>query len=85
MKMSESNSIIKKKCQQQDPTLEEMESVSLCEVLDRILNKGVVVMGEVTLSLANVDLVYLNLRLLLTTIDRCKQFRQNNAVNEYDN
>ncbi len=41
--------------------------VSLCEVLDRILDQGVVAAGDVTLSLAGVDLVYVNLRLLLAS------------------
>ena len=34
--------------------LEESERVSICEVLDRVLNKGGVVAGEVTISVADV-------------------------------
>jgi len=40
---------------------------SLCDVLDRVLAQGAVVSGEVTLSLAGVDLVYVNLKLLLAS------------------
>jgi len=36
-------------------------------VLDRVLAQGAVVSGEVTLSLAGVDLVYVNLKLLLAS------------------
>ncbi len=43
--------------------------VSLCEVLDRVLNKGVVVVGEATISVADIDLVYLGLQLVLTSIE----------------
>jgi gas vesicle structural protein len=43
---------------------------SLCEVLDRVLHKGVVATGEVTLSLAGVDLIYLNLNVLLMSAGR---------------
>jgi hypothetical protein len=43
---------------------------SLCDVLDRVLHKGVVATGEVTLSLAGVDLVYLNLNALLMSAGR---------------
>jgi hypothetical protein len=42
--------------------LEENQRVSICEVLDRVLNKGVVVAGEITISVAGVDLVYLGLQ-----------------------
>lgn len=45
----------------------EPKSPSLCQILDRVLDKGAVVSGEVTLSLADVDLVYLNLKLLLVS------------------
>jgi Gas vesicle protein len=43
------------------------ERVSLCELLDRILNKGVVVAGALTISVADVDLLSLDLRLVLTS------------------
>src|SRR5262245_34642203 len=38
--------------------------VSLSEVLDRVLNKGVVVTGEVMISVAGIDLVYLGLNVV---------------------
>jgi len=52
--------------------LEESERVSVCEVLDRVLNKGVVVAGEVTISVADVDLIYLGLNLVLTSIETAR-------------
>ena len=52
--------------------LEENERVSVCEVLDRVLNKGVVVAGEVTISVADVDLLYLGLNLVLTSIETAR-------------
>ena len=53
-------------------SLDENERVSVCEVLDRILNKGVVVAGEVTISVADVDLLYLGLQLVLTSIETAR-------------
>jgi hypothetical protein len=47
--------------------------VSLSEVLDRVLNKGVVVAGEVVISVAGVDLVYLGLNVLLTSVQTALQ------------
>ena len=47
---------------------DEMERVSLCEAIDRILNKGAVVTGDVMISVADIDLVYLGLQCILTSI-----------------
>ena len=46
--------------------------VTLVELVDRVVNKGVVLTGDITLSVAGVDLVYVGLRLMLasaTTVD----------------
>lgn len=58
-----------------DLSLDEAEHVSLCEALDRILNKGAVVVGEVTISVANIDLVYLGLQVVLASIDTIRGTR----------
>ena len=52
--------------------LDENERVSICEVLDRVLNKGVVLAGEITISVADVDLLYLGLNLVLTSIETAR-------------
>lgn len=49
------------------------EHVSLCEVLDRVLNKGVVVKGELVITVANIELLYLGLELLLCSVDKARQ------------
>ena len=46
------------------------EDASLLDVVDNALSKGVVLSGDITLALANVDLVYLRLSLLLCAADR---------------
>jgi len=51
------------------------QQVSLCELLDRVLNKGAVVAGEVTISVADIDLLYLGLQLVLTSIETGKGLR----------
>jgi hypothetical protein len=43
---------------------------SLLELVDHLLNQGVVLTGEVVLGLAGVDLIYLRLSLLLCAADR---------------
>ena len=49
--------------------LPQENKASLCELLDRVLNTGVVAMGEIVISVAGVDLIYLNLNLLLTSVE----------------
>lgn len=51
------------------PVVSAREQVSLCEALDRVLNKGAVVVGEVTISVADIDLIYLGLQVVLTSIE----------------
>ena len=48
------------------------DDVTLLELLDRVLNTGVVVVGDITISVAGVDLVYLSLRALLTSVESAK-------------
>jgi gas vesicle structural protein len=47
--------------------------VTLLELVDRVLNKGVVLTGDITLSVADVDLVYVGLRVLLSSVATLEQ------------
>ena len=51
------------------------EHVSLCEVLDRVLNKGVVASGEIVISVADIDLIYLGLQVVLTSVETANRVR----------
>jgi len=53
--------------------LDDAARVSLCEVLDRVLNKGVVVAGEVTVSVAGINLIYLGLQIVLTSMETARR------------
>jgi hypothetical protein len=50
----------------------ESKDVSLCEALDRVLNKGAVLFGEVMISVADIDLVYLGLQVILASMETAK-------------
>jgi gas vesicle structural protein len=45
------------------------QDVSLVDILDAVLDKGVVIRGELLISVANIDLVYIDLRLLVTSVE----------------
>ncbi|KJS90308.1 MAG: gas vesicle family protein [Desulfosporosinus sp. BICA1-9] len=44
------------------------KQVTLLDVVEKLLDKGVVISGDLILSCGNVDLVYLNLKLVLTSV-----------------
>lgn len=49
--------------------------MTLLETLDRVLDKGVVISGDVVISLANVDLIYLGLKLMLSSVETMERLR----------
>ncbi len=50
--------------------LDELDQIdlSLLDLVDHVLNKGVVLTGEATISLAGVDLIYLGLNVVLASV-----------------
>ena len=44
-------------------------NVSLIDLVDRLIDKGVVVHGDLFISIAGVDLIYIGLRLLVCPVD----------------
>jgi hypothetical protein len=46
---------------------------SLVDLINRVLDKGVVITGDVTLSVAGVDLVYLGLNAVLTSVSTARE------------
>jgi hypothetical protein len=53
--------------------------VTLVELLDRILDKGVVISGEITLAVAGIDLVEVGLRALIASVDRLERLHSETA------
>lgn len=49
------------------------DSVTLLDIADRLLDTGVVLDGEATISVADVDLIYLGLNVVLTSVDRMRR------------
>ena len=54
----------------------EHADASLLELIDHVLNKGMVVSGDLMLGVANVDLVYLRLSALLCAADQIRASRR---------
>ena len=52
-------------------------STGLVEILDRVLDKGLVIAGDIKINLANVELLTIQVRLLVCSIDKAEQIGMN--------
>jgi hypothetical protein len=50
-----------------------MRDVALVDLIDRLLGGGVVIAGDITLAVADVDLVYVTLRALVTSVETAQE------------
>jgi hypothetical protein len=55
------------------------QQITLIELVDRVLSKGVVVSGDITLAVADVDLVYVGLRVLLASVGTMERLQEQAA------
>ncbi len=58
-----------------DNAIAEAREVTLLELLDRVVDHGVILVGDITISVADVDLIYLGLRVMLSSIERAGELR----------
>ncbi|HVF66134.1 MAG TPA: gas vesicle protein [Pyrinomonadaceae bacterium] len=49
--------------------IDDDEELSLLETLDHVLDRGLVIAGEVTIAVADIDLIYVGLNLLLGSVE----------------
>lgn len=52
-------------------------TTNLIDILDRILDKGLVIAGDIRISLANVELLTVRIRLLICSVDKAEQIGMN--------
>jgi hypothetical protein len=52
---------------------EEEKEITLLELLDRLLDKGIVIHGDLTISIADIDLIYVGLRLVIGSVDTIRR------------
>lgn len=51
------------------------QELTLLDLLDRILDKGIVLKGELTLSVADIDLVHVSLRALVSSVESARKMQ----------
>jgi len=52
------------------------DELTLLELTDRLLNRGVVITGEAIISVAGVDLIYLGLSVVLSSVENLRKLRE---------
>ena len=58
-----------------DNVITKSKDVTLVEVLDRVLDKGAVVSGDIVISVADVDLIYIGLKVLVSSVETMERLR----------
>ena len=53
--------------------VQEDSELSLLETLDHVLSRGLVIAGEITISVADIDLIFLGLNVLLTSVETANE------------
>jgi hypothetical protein len=49
------------------------ESANLADILERVLDKGVVIAGDITINLLDIELLTIKLRLLIASVDKAQE------------
>ena len=61
----------------------ETADLSLLETLDHVLSKGLVIAGEITISVADIELIFVGLNVLVTSVETAKKVvRERQSGNE---
>lgn len=53
------------------------DSTSLADLLERILDKGIVIAGDITINLVDIELLTIKLRLLIASVDKAREIGVN--------
>lgn len=62
------------------PSTSDADNVTLLDLLDRLIDRGVVLTGDVTISVADVDLIVLALNLVLGSTERINELRSGSGL-----
>jgi len=63
---------------------EEWESneLSLLETLDHVLNRGLVIAGEITISVADIDLIFIGLNVMVSSVETAQEVLRKREATE---
>lgn len=50
-----------------------IEATNLADILERVLEKGIVIAGDIKIQIADIDLITIKIRLLIASVDKAKE------------
>ncbi|MBL7136322.1 MAG: gas vesicle protein [Candidatus Marinimicrobia bacterium] len=56
-----------------DQIVHSIQSTNLADILERVLDKGIVIAGDISISIADVELLNIKIRLLIASVDKAMQ------------
>jgi hypothetical protein len=59
-----------------DNVVDRSKEITILELLDRVLNKGVILTGDIVISVADIDLVYVGVKLMLSSVETMMQLKE---------
>jgi hypothetical protein len=63
-----------------DNVIDQSKDITILELLDRVLNKGVILTGDLVISVADIDLVYVGVKLMLSSVETMEQIKAGRAI-----
>ena len=58
----------------------ENTDVSMLETLDHVLNRGLVIAGEITISVADIDLIFVGLNVMVSSVETAQEVLRNRQM-----
>ena len=63
-----------------DNVTDQSKDITILELLDRVLTKGVILSGDIVISVADIDLVYVGVKLLLSSVETMEQLKSGKPI-----
>ena len=60
----------------------ENTDLSLLETLDHVLNRGLVIAGEITISVADIDLIFIGLNVMVSSVETAQEVLRKRELTE---
>ena len=64
----------------QNNVIDQSKDITILELLDRVLNKGVILTGDIVISVADIDLVYVGVKLMLSSVETMEQLKSGRSI-----
>ena len=64
-----------------DQSMHSIQTTNLADIIERILDKGIVIAGDIKIQIADIDLLTIKIRLLISSVDKAKEI----GINWWEN